>query len=166
MSVSNPNFRGAHPPLAFELEGLRHDRNRQDAEFLRCPGNDRRGARTRAASHAGGDEEKMYTIQIGADFLDRFLGGGSANFRPGTRSEPLGDANAHLDDGARARCRKSLGIGVCGDEVHAFEAAFDHVVDRVAAGAADADDRDARPQLRQSWKLQVYSHGRPRRLRS
>ena len=40
-----------------------------------------------------------------------------------------------------------LRIGVGDDEVDADEARDDHVVDRVAAGAADAADHDAGLQL-------------------
>ena len=93
---------GAHPALPLELERLCHDRDRQDAKFLCCPRNDRRGARTRAAAHAGGDEQEMHAFQIGADFLQRFLGGGSADLRPGARAKALGNPDAHLDDGPGA----------------------------------------------------------------
>ena len=40
-----------------------------------------------------------------------------------------------------------LGVGVGDDELDAFEPGLDHVVDRVAAGAADAEHDDPRLQF-------------------
>ena len=109
-------------------------------------------------THASGNEKEMDAVKIGADFFQRFLSRGRANFGPRPRAKTLGDVRTHLDDGPCARRGKGLCVRIRSDELDAFEAALNHVVNGVAARAADANDRDARPQLRQPWKLQVYSH--------
>ena len=48
--------------------------------------------------------------------------------------------------GAR-RLRQRLGVGVADDELARLQVRPDHVVDGVAAGAADPDDGDAGLQL-------------------
>ena len=54
---------------------------------------------------------------------------------------------AELEDAVGGRIAQRLGVGIGGDEVDALDAAADHVGDGVAAGAADADHRDARAQF-------------------
>ena len=71
--------------------------------------------------------------------LPAFLfGGGLADFRLGAGAEALGDLQAHLDDALGARRGERLRVRVGDDEIHADEPGHDHVVDRVAACAADA----------------------------
>ncbi len=57
------------------------------------------------------------------------------------------------------RHRQRLRIGVRGDEFDALEPVLDHVVDGIAARAANADDGDPRPQFGQSRKFQIDAHG-------
>ena len=54
--------------------------------------------------------------------------------------------------------RQRLGVGVGDDEIDAVEAGDDHVVDRVAAGAADAADHDARLQFPKFGSLEIDRH--------
>ncbi|HBS27934.1 MAG TPA: hypothetical protein DEB06_00435, partial [Phycisphaerales bacterium] len=96
-----------------------------------------------AAAHAGGHEHHVGTDQVVADLVDHFLGGGAPVLRLRARAETLGDLHAHLDDALRLGKRQRLRIGVGDDEIDALERAVDHVVDGVAAGAADADPRAA-----------------------
>ena len=76
------------------------------------------------------------------DLLDRLLGRGGADLGPGAGAEALGDAGAELQLVAGPALRQRLGVGVRDDELAALERLLDHVVDRVAAGAADADHGD------------------------
>ncbi len=76
----------------------------------------------------------------------------SAEARPTSGCEPaprpLGHLRAHLDDSARRfDTGERLCIGIGDDEVDAFEPRLDHVVDGIAAGAADAEHDDARLHL-------------------
>jgi hypothetical protein len=48
-----------------------------------------------------------------------------------------------------------LRIGIDADEVHALDARADHVGDRIAAAAADADDLDDGPLI---FRVCEYEH--------
>ena len=65
--------------------------------------------------------------------------------RPGTQS--LGQGSAHLDAPLGGTLCQGLCVGIGDDELHPFEAAFDHIVDRVSAGAADAEHGNMRLEL-------------------
>jgi hypothetical protein len=73
-----------------------------------------------------------------------FQRGLTADFRIRARAQALGDVAAELQLQLGAAVLDRLRIGVGGDELHAFDAAVDHVRDRVAAAAAHADDLDDR----------------------
>ena len=79
-----------------------------------------------------------------ADLVDHFLGGRAADLGLRAGAETLGDLQAHLDDALGLRQRQRLRVGVGDDEVAALQAGRDHVVDGVAAGAADAEHGDPR----------------------
>ena len=74
-------------------------------------------------------------------------GRGGADFRLRAGAEALGDLGAHLDDALRLRHGQRLRVGVGDDEIDALQPGGDHVVDGVAAGAADAEHGDPRLQL-------------------
>ena len=76
------------------------------------------------------------------DVLDQLLGRRRADFGPGACAEALGDPGAELELVARLVLLERLGVGVRHDELAALELLVDHVVDRVAAGAPDADHGD------------------------
>ena len=82
------------------------------------------------------------------DLLQRLFGGGAADLGPRAGAEALGDGDAELDAAVGERLRQRLRVGVGDDELDALQVGADHVVDGVAAGAADADDGDPRLQLR------------------
>ena len=93
------------------------------------------------------------------DLVDHLLGGRTADFRHGARTETLGDGNTHLDEPLGPRRHERLAIGVGADKLHALEARSDHVVDGVATRAADPEDRDLGLQLSNVRHLQVDRHG-------
>src|SRR5262249_25046081 len=62
-------------------------------------------------------------------------------------AEAPGDADAELDLAIRHRLPHRLRVGVADDELAADQVRADHVVDRVAAGAANANHGDAGLQL-------------------
>ena len=76
--------------------------------------------------------------------LRRLLGGGAADLGLGAGAEALGQVRAELHAALGAAVQQRLRVGVGDDELHAVQAGGDHVVDRVGAAAADADDGDAR----------------------
>ena len=141
-SSSTPALGLLHPARALELEGLGHDADGQDAHLAGGLGDDRRGAGAGAAAHAGGDEAHVAAGEPLDDLLDQLLGRGGADLGPGAGAEALGDAGAELELVAGLALLQRLGVGVRHDELAALELLVDHVVDRVAAGAADADHGD------------------------
>ena len=128
---------------ALELERLGDDADGQHAELARGLGDDRRGAGAGAAAHAGGDEAHVRAGQVIDDLLDRLLGGGGADRGPRAGAQTLGDLDAHLDLGVGLGSACSAWASVLATtNSHALELLVDHVVDRVAAGAADAEHGD------------------------
>jgi hypothetical protein len=71
-----------------------------------------------------------------------------------------GRAELHAALGLRVEQRLAVGVG--DEELDAIETHRDHVVDRIGAAAADADDRDARAEIgvRRLRHRQVQGHGR------
>ena len=153
-----PASASAHAALAFELERLGDDADGQDAGFARRPRHDRRRARAGAAAHAGGDEGHVRAREMIVDLVERLLRGGAADLRLRAGAEPLRDRHAHLDEAVGLRHGERLGVGVGDDEVDALQPRLDHVVDRVAAGAADPEDGDPRLEFRDVGHLQIDTH--------
>ena len=146
-SSSIAGFGDAHAVDALELERLGDDADRQDARFAGGAGDDRSRAGAGAAAHPGGDEHHVRALHRFEDVVDRLLGGGASDIGPRAGAEPAGHADAELDLARRRRQLQRLRVGVADDELAADQVRPDHVVDRVAAGAADPDDGDARLQL-------------------
>ena len=138
---------GAGAARALEGERPGDDADGEDALGARRPGDDRRGAGAGAAAHAGGDEAHVRALEHALDVGERFLGGGAAQLGARAGAEALGGAAAELDDAVGRRIAQRLRVGVGGDELDAAHVAAHHVGDRIAAGAADADHADPRPQF-------------------
>ena len=89
----------------------------------------------------------------------------SAAARPTSGCEPAPSpsvtCDAHLHDALGLGHGQRLRVGVGDDEVDALQARRDHVVDRVAAGAADAEHGNARLHLTNVGNLQIDAHGLP-----
>ena len=127
-----------HPVLALEVEGLGDDADRQDALLAGGAGDHRCGAGAGAAAHAGGDEHHVGAADLLDDLLQGFFGGDAADVRPRAGAEALGDGDAELDAAFGAGLRQRLRVGVGDDELDALQRRADHVVDGIAAGAADS----------------------------
>jgi hypothetical protein len=56
------------------------------------------------------------------------------------------------------RIVQRLRVGIGDDEVDALDFGLDHVGDRIAARAADTDDRDARTQFLYRGRSDVNAH--------
>src|SRR5690348_2824122 len=133
-----------HAALAFEREGLRHNRHAQRAKLARQRSYNRRGAAARASTEAGRDENHVRAFESLNDLLGIFERSLSADFRIGARSEPLGELCAKLQLHGSLREFESLKVRVCGDELDTFDFGADHAVDRVASPSTDAYDLDLR----------------------
>ena len=99
-------------------------------------------------------------MQLFHDLGQGFLGARTADFRLGACAKPFGGGGAKLDTPLGLGLAERLGICVGHDEVHAFKAGFDHVVDGIAASAADTQNGDAGTQFFGRGDLQVYRHFR------
>ena len=86
------------------------------------------------------------------------LGGRHADLGMGARAQALSDLDAELDAPVGLGELKLLGVGVGDDELHAFQAGVDHVVDRVPSGAADAEDHNTRLELRRLRRGKMNGH--------
>ena len=128
-----------HALLAFVREGLRDHGDRQRAQFLGHFGHDRRGARARAAAHAGSDEDHVRAAQRIGDACARLFSQLAADGRLHAGAQT---GIADLDDVMGLRCRQGLSVGVGGNELHTRHAFVDHVLDCIATRTADADDLD------------------------
>ena len=154
-----PALGDAHAADALELERLGDDADGEDALLARGPRDDRRGAGAGAAAHAGGDEHHVRAVEVIADLVDRLFGGGAADLRLRAGAETLGDGDAHLDEPLGLGRGQRLGVGVGDHELAALQPGADHVVDRVAAGAADAEHGDLRLQFLDLGHFQIDCHG-------
>ena len=93
-----------------------------------------------------------------ADLVDHFFRGGAADVGLRSGAESFGHLRAHLHDALGLRHGERLGVGIGDDEVDALQARRDHVVDGIAAGAADAEHGNARLHLANVGDLQIDSH--------
>jgi len=92
-----------------------------------------------SAAHTGRDEHHVRAAQRVGDPVVRLHGRPAPHVRTAARAQ---SGLAELEHVLRAGTRKRLMVGVGADEVDALHAAADHVFDRVAASAADADHLD------------------------
>ena len=127
---------------ALEPERRRDDADGERAELAGDPRDDRCSAGAGAAALAGGDEDHVGAAERVLDLVVALLGGAAADVRLGARAETLRQLAADVDLHRRVRQLELLHVGVDGDELDLRDAGVDHPVDRVQAGAADADDAD------------------------
>ena len=140
-------FGDLHALLTFEAERLGDDADRQHAHLTHGAGDDRRSARSRAAAHAGGDEDHVRSFDLREDLFKRLFGARAADIGFCTRAEALSDARADLDAPLGLGLGQRLRVGIRDDEIDSLQSGGNHVVDGIAARAADAQHRDARPQF-------------------
>ena len=150
----------AQAPRTFELERLGDDADGQDAFLARGARDDGGSPGSGAAAHAGGDERHVAADEMGLDVGHGLFRGSGANFRLRSGTETFGDIRAHLNAAFGARARQSLRVGIGDHELNALQTAFDHVVDGVAACAADTEYGDARLEFSQVRNSEVDGHGR------
>lgn len=130
----------ASTATAFELERLGHNTNGQCAHLLGDPCHDWCSTSSGATTFAGGNEDHVGALDGFFDFVLVILCRGTSNFwvRAGTKTTGSFTSDIELYVGIREH--ESLRVGVHRDELHAFEAFFNHAVDGVDSAAAHADD--------------------------
>ena len=147
-----------HAARTLEVEGLGHDAHSQNAHLAGDARDDGGRARAGAAAHAGGDEAHMRAHKMIADFLDGLFSSRAADLRLRASAQTFRHLQAHLDDALGLGCGERLGVGVGDDEIDPGEARRDHVVDRVAACAADAAHHDAGLEFPEFGSLEIDRH--------
>ncbi|KAF1044065.1 MAG: hypothetical protein GAK34_02590 [Delftia tsuruhatensis] len=130
-----------HASAAFPLEGLGDHAHGEDAHFLGHARDHGRSARARAAAHAGCDEQHVRAFDGSADVVLGQLGGFAALVGLAARTQA---AATELDGAVGAAAQQRLRVGVGADELHALHVARNHVLDGIAAAAANADHLDLR----------------------
>src|SRR6185312_2027071 len=109
-----------------ECERLRYD---ADGERLELPpqfGDDRRGAGTRAAALARGDEDHVGALQRLLQLVAALLGGREADLGIRAGAEAARRLRADVDLDVGVRIQERLRVRVDGDEIDAGETRLDH----------------------------------------
>ena len=133
-----------HSALAFKLERFRDNGNGENFLIFCDFCNHGSGARTRTASHARGDEQKVRPLDGARKLFLALFGGFPTDFGFCARAETLGPLTADLNLRLCLVARKNLRVGIDGDIFGARDPRLDHAVYGVVARAADADDADFR----------------------
>ena len=145
-----------HAATAFPLERLGHHTHRQNAHFLGHSCDHRRCTGTRTTTHACRNEEHVRAFDGSANIFHSSFRSVAAlvGLAAGTQA-----AATQMDGAVSAAAQQSLSIGIGRNEFDALNAAFNHVVDGVAAAAADADHLDLRALVEFFGFNHVDRHG-------
>ncbi len=127
---------------ALEAERLGDDADRERADVARKASDDRSGSGAGASSGAGGHEDHVGALEEALDLVLLLEGGAVAELRIRAGAQAAAGARAEMHGDVGQRLLKRLKIGVDRHELDAGDAGLDHAVDRVHAGAADADHAD------------------------
>ncbi len=109
-------------------------------------------------AEAGGHEDHIRALDLVVDLLLTFEGGLLADLRERARAAALRFLLAHQDLAVGLDVDEMLDIGVGRDELRALNALLVHAVDRVAAAAAAADDRNVGLQVTQDVLELLIGH--------
>ena len=135
---------GQHTALAFEVERLGDNTNRQDALLLCRPRNYRRCAGAGATAHASGDEHHVCAGQVIQYLRQRLFGCTSPDLRLRPCSEPLRQIGPHLDAAFCRTLQNCLCVSIRNNEFNPFKIGLDHVVDGIAPCTTDAENSNTR----------------------
>src|SRR5438067_5459041 len=139
---------GEEPALrALEAERLGHDGDGQRSHVLRDLGDDRSGARARAATHASGDEHHVRFLQGLVELLAVVLGRLAPDRRVGARAKALRDLVSDAELVGSVGQEEGLRIRVHRNELDAEELGPDHSIHGVRTAAAYTDDLNEREVL-------------------
>ncbi len=149
ISVSTSEREGVHPIVrlrgtarALEAERLGDDADRERADVTREASDDRCGTGARASAGARGHEDHVRALEEALDLVLLLEGGAVAELGIRARAQAAAGACAQVHGHVRQRLLERLKVGVDRHELDAGDAGLDHAVDRVHAGAADADHAD------------------------
>ena len=140
-------FGKTHAALALEVEWLGDYTDGENAKLTRGLGDNGRCPGTGTAAHTGSNEHHVCAGQIITDLIDCFFRCSASHFGLRASTKASGHLGTHLDDTLGHRHGECLCVGIGDDEVDALQPSRDHVVDGVAAGAADPKYDTARLHL-------------------
>jgi hypothetical protein len=140
------------------VERLGDNADGEDSEPARRAGDHRGSAGAGAATHSGSHEHHVGAGKVTAELVDYLFGGRAADIGLRARAETSGRHHAHLDNVLGPHHGQRLSISVGNDKLDALQPGIDHVVDSVAARAADTKNGDSRLQLAD---VEIDAHGRP-----
>ena len=138
-----------------EAEGDGDNTHGEDTHLLRNAGNNRGSTSAGATTHAGGDEGHTCTVaEHGLDVLKALLSSLAGTLGLVAGTETLG---TELQMDGHGRIVECLCVGITKDESNVVDAFAVHVVDSIAATAADADNlNDAVLLLRLTEVEDIY----------
>jgi len=154
----HPVFGLTHTFIAFELERLCHNTNRQNTKFTCGLCNDWRSARSGAAPHPCRDKAHVRSRTMVNDLFNAFFRSGRPNGRTRACTQTFGDFDTKLDAAFGHALLQCLSVSVCDNKVHTVELFFDHIVDRIAASATNAEHCDTGFQISLFGHHQIQSH--------
>ena len=146
-NIRDAGFGKTHAALALEVEWLGDYTDGENAKLTCGLGDNRRCPGTGTAAHTGSNEHHVCAGQMIADHFDCFFRCGAPHFGLRAGAKTLGHLGTHLDDALGHRHGERLCVGIGDDEVDALQPRRDHVVDGIAAGAADSKHDNARLHL-------------------
>jgi len=132
---------------ALEVEWLGDHTDCENAKLTRGVGDNGRCPGAGTAAHAGSNEHHVCAGQMIADRIDCLFGCGASHFGLRAGAQASGYLGAHLDNALGLRHGKRLCVGIGDDEVDALQPGLDHVVDGIAASAADPKHDNTRLHL-------------------
>jgi hypothetical protein len=144
----------AHPHPALEQEGLGDHPDRQGADLAGRLRDHGRRPRAGAAAQSRRHEHHVRAIEQLEQPVPHLEGRSAALVGIGPAAEAARDVRPELDLVGGEIVVERLGVGVRRHELHAPQFGPDHVVQGVAAAAADADHLDPRPLARDALELQ------------
>jgi hypothetical protein len=140
--VTNPFIRMNHPAMTLVRKRLRHDSDRQDAEFARDARHDRGGTRPGPAAHPCGHKYHVRAFKALSDMIFAFQRRVFPDFRFRPGAEPPGPFRTQLNLIRRSRSIQRLQIGIRRDEIDPRQSGRDHGVNGVAPSATNTDHFD------------------------
>src|SRR5699024_3045704 len=119
---------------------------------------DRRCTSAGSTTHSGGNEQHVRSLDRLANTITILLGGLAAHCRVRTGTQPTGHVHAQLHQHVAIAAFQMLGIGVRTNETDTGNTTSHHLVDRIAAATADADDLDNGLRIVLLGKFEYFWH--------
>jgi hypothetical protein len=147
-----------HALCTFELEGLGHNADRQNAQLAGGLSDDWGSTCTSTTAHTCGDETHMCAGKVIDDLFDALFRSGGTYGGPCACAQAFGHFQSHLDLCRGTRLLQCLCIGVRNNELGAIKLLLDHIIHGVTACATHTKYGNPWFQFVVSRKGKIQSH--------